>query len=198
MKTKNIYDYVLALCASTRKGELAAPFTREDKVYSTNSFLAVRIPKDRVSEEYPEGATKAEEVFPREEVTDQMTIKVNTKEMLGILSAYGFYINKRRNCEARHGHGESECFHCGHESECETCSGSGQQGEELPALTFSFKDQTIELEGRYFTPAYLHLVVLIGALLGDEVTTMDIRGSKAHVDYSDGTEVILMLQHRSK
>ena len=198
MKRNNIHDYILALCVSSRKGDLAHPFTRQDKVYATNSFLAVRMPKDRPSVEYTEGKTEAEQVFPKEETTDATTIKIETSELLGIVSAYGFYINKRKNCEACHGSGEDECFHCGHESECESCQGSGQQGEEIPALTFTFRDQTMELNGKHFTPAYLHIVALIGAVLGEKEIVLDCRGSKAHVDYSDGTEVILMLQHRSK
>ena len=195
----NIYDYILHLCVSNRSHQnLDKPFTRPDgMVYATNSFMAVRFPIAKTAITYNEGETKAEEVYPKSETIDAHLVTINTGDLLGLLSQYGLYLDLRRNCEACHGGGEKECFHCGHDSECDTCNGTKKTGEEKPLHTFSFSDHTMKLDKRSFTPTYLHVVALIAAVLGDESITLDIRATKAHVTYSDGSELLLMLQHNT-
>lgn len=197
MKNKNnIYDYVLNLCVSTI-GNFDKPFTRGGKVYATNSFLAVRFDKTKTQYIFMEGKTEVESVFKKEETTDIHTIRMSTNELLGILSGYGMYLNVRKTCEACHGKGEEECFHCGNEIDCETCNGAGKTGENVPTATFAFKDITMTLDGKHFTPTYLHIAALVALVLGDAEIAIECRGQKAYIEYGDGTEMIVMLQHKS-
>lgn len=170
-----MYDYILALCVGTR-GDLTKPFTNEGWLYSTNSFIAVRMAPDRPLQQYGEGKVKVGEVFTKEtDTTDQHKVYMNTAELLGILSQYGMYINMRKNCE--------------------TCSGTGKLGEEVPTVAFAFTERTIKLDGKSFSPQYLHIVALVAAVLGDRELTIDCRGMKGYIEYSDGTEMLIMMQH---
>lgn len=190
----NKYDYILAICAA-KEGKFSKPGFKGEAIYSTNSFLAVKIPVGLPGKIYGTNETEFETVFKKEETTDKHTITLPTGQLLGMVSDYGLYIDLRRECKACHGQGESECWHCGHESECETCSGSGKTGEEIPTHTFSFNQKSMKVDGRSFTPAYLHIVGLIAATLGDSEVKLEVRGLKAHVEFGDGVEMILMLQH---
>lgn len=192
----NKFDYILAICASA-EGRFKKPGLRNGFIYSTNSFLAVRVPVGLHGKIYDSNETEFKSVFAKEETTDQYTIKMETGRLLGMISDYGLYMDLRRECKACHGTGENECWHCGHESECDDCGGSGKKGETKPAHTFSFSKNTITVDGRSFTPAYLHVIALIAATLGDPEVSLEVRGSKAYVQYSEGVEAILMLQHGS-
>jgi hypothetical protein len=203
METKNQnsnqYDYILSLCTSPRslKTELQAPFTNDGYLYATNSFMAVRMSPDKASKTYVEGTTKVGEVYPREETTNQHTITIDTVDLVGALAGYGMYVDARSKCQACHGLGEEECFHCGHNSECETCSGQGVQGEEKPVHMLKFSSHSIQLDGRYFTPQYLNIVALIALVLKQDTIVFDVRAQKAHVEFPE-VEIIIMLQHSPK
>jgi len=197
IKKGNVYDYILRLCASPSSSKFDKPFTRDGVVYATNSFLAVRVSPEKPLHQFEEGTIEAEAVFKRENVVDIHRLTLSTSEILGLVSEYGLFLDSRRECKACHGQGESECFHCGNESECEDCSGSGKKGENKPIYQFSFNERTMKLDKYHFTPQYLHIVGLIAAVIGDSEITFEFRPDKAYVGYSEGTELIVMLQHKS-
>lgn len=193
----NKYDYILALCAGESK-QWSSPFGRATKDYATNSFLAISVPNTLPAKTYEFKDLEVETVFEKIETTDVHTIVIETSALLGMVAEYGLYMDTRTECAACHGRGDEECFHCGHESTCEDCNGSGKKGEQKPIHTFKFSKNTMKLDGYDFTPAYLHIMALVAAVLGDNDIEIEIRGSKAHITYSNGVEGLLMLQHKSK
>lgn len=190
----NKYDYILAICTA-ETGKFSKPGFRGNYIYSTNSFLAVKIPVGLAGQIYNSNETEFETVFTKEETTDRHTITLPTGRLLGMMSDYGLYMDLRRECKACHGQGENKCWHCGHESECEECDGAGKKDEAKPSHTFCFSERRMEIDGHCFTPAYLHIIGLVAAALGDTEVAIEVRGLKAHVQFSDGVEIIIMLQH---
>ena len=195
MTKNNIYDYILNLCVA-QSGNFTKPFIRNGMVYATNSFLAVRMPADRTENVFEEGKTEVEAVFEKDKTTDLHNIYMRTNELLGVVSQYGMYLNNRKNCVACHGNGEEECFHCGNMTECETCVGKGTTGYEVPTATFAFRDHTMMLDDKHFSPLYLHTVALVAAALRNTEIKIECRGEKAYIKYDDGTEMIVMMQHK--
>lgn len=197
IKKGNVYDYILALCTSPSHGKFDKPFNRSGLVYATNSFLAVRFNTDKALHQYEEGTVEAESVFKAKNIVNPHVLTLTTHEILGLVSQYGLFLDNRRECKACNGRGEAECFHCGNDSECEECSGSGKNGEAKPVYTFAFTEKTMKLDKYHFTPQYLHIVGLIAAVIGDTEVRLEFRPDKLYVGFSDGTEMIVMLQHKS-
>lgn len=196
-KKGNAYDYILSICASPSPRKFDKPFTRNGLVYSTNSFLVVRVNEHKPLHKWDIAETEVEPLFKAEETTDPHRLTLTTSELLGLVTQYGFFLDRRRECIACHGRGEAECFHCGNDSECEDCSGSGQNGENKPVYQFAFTETTMKLDKYHFTPQYLHIIALIAAVIGDTEVMLEFRQEKVYVGFSEGTELIVMLQHKS-
>lgn len=197
MKKGNVYDYILRISTSPTTGKFDKPFTRSGLVYATNSFLAVRMLPEKPLHQFEEGTIEAESVFKDEKMVENHTLTLTTSEVLGLVSEYGLFLDQHRECKACGGRGEAECFHCGNDSECEDCSGSGKKGENNPVYQFAFTEHTMKLDKYHFTPQYLHIIGLIAAVIGDTEVTLEFRPNKVYVGFSEGTELIVMLQHKS-
>lgn len=194
-------DYVLQLCCSTRN-RFQKPFTKEGYVYATNSFIIVRVKADSFEDgayPIPEDVNAGRGVRVRDAVygfgTEQpVSYEMRTSDLLGMLSLYGAYVTKRAECAACKGSGEGECPHCGNETECEDCGGSGKTGEGESPILFKFREHSIELNGTKMDPQYLNVIVLAHAIAGVETVHLTMTKEKIH-SACGPFEFVLMAQH---
>lgn len=198
---QNKYDYILTLCKSWAI-KFERPFTiegDEDHVYSTNSFLVIRMAKKLPAKIYEpmEGVASVPTVFNLDASVPVEQIHIQTNELLGLLSSHDMHLDNNMKCVECGGTGESECWHCHHDAECEECNGSGKNlSNTRPLRRVQFKKNTITLNGVDFTCEYLHIVALIAMAVGRAYLTLDVRATKAHIQFTDDIEMMLMTCNR--
>lgn len=190
---KNQIDYILQLCRAS-KGKYSTPFISDGYAYSTNNFLMVRAPKELVLGEYQEmgEAQTYASVFEAENALPETVIHLKTESALGLLAEMSAFIERMHACQACGGSGSGECPHCGNDTECETCNGAGEVGDDDQPLRVRFNGNEIRLEDIPLTPEYLHAIVLAHVVLGMPEITLRVRGNKALVECRGGIQMVLM------
>lgn len=194
---KNVYDYILNLCkgrpTAFGSNDHKRPFLQKDHVISTNGFILVRMPKTLPGGEYQKGDLKVQKVLDEFDEESKQTIAVSS--LLGMLTEYGLFLDRKEKCKECNGSGEDVCDSCDREMECDVCLGAGFVDSERTLSPIKFTKFTIEVGGFKYTPDYLHMVALTAALLGvDEIDMrIDSKRSKLRVDVGE-VQILLMLQ----
>lgn len=192
----NKYNYILQLFTGY-KGKFDKPFIKGEFAYATNSFVAVRIPKVFVPGVEGENEVNIESVFENEAEVASTAYSVPVESMLGILASHGAFMNRHSTCPACGGSGESECFHCGHDTECSECSGKGSFGSQAnPIQSIKFSSDNIKLDAVSFNPEYVNLIAVVGSILKEEKMEVRIHNGKARVSF-EGVEILVMAKNHS-
>lgn len=192
-KKLNVYNYILKLSCDSDRKMFSTPFTRNGKLYATDSFMIVRMDPTLIDTKYLEGSIEAESVYKKDEALLPKFISINTGELLGILSEFEPFAEWIGECRACHGSGEGKCFHCGNESDCETCRGSGKSGASKPIHTIKFAEKTMTIDEIPFTPVLINKLAIIASVLNQDVINIEVIGSKAHINFPN-VEILLMTQ----
>lgn len=199
---KNKYNFILALYRNPlRPGRFQFAMKQGDWVYSTNSFICIRIPANKITEEdlVENPDIEFDKIFKKVEGIPESEITMPTDKLLGILSEYDLFIDRNNKCSNCDGDGNEECGECGHDKECDDCNGSGRSGPSDGVLkSLKFASKWITLNDLTFNPEYLFTVALTALTIGSQNIHFKIYKEKLTgfitFDESD-LEVVLMARY---
>lgn len=147
-------------------------------VYATNAHVLIKVKKENLINEYKTEPKypNAEKMFSQLESSE--TVSIKTESIISLLSMLKWYKQQLIiDCEKCDGQGEIECSHCGHDSECKECNGTGytEKGDlQMGLLIKSNYDSIIKIGTKYFDPNLIHIIAISAAILHEDTITMHI------------------------
>lgn len=128
-----MYNYILNLFTSSDyifRPQFTAPGTIDNDVFATNTYSIIMVPKSRLSQIYE----RPDKFLPddiRESFFDHSKYPIlvsndfDIQKLAELLSCAKIHFHKL-NCEKCKGEGVVTCTHCGNDSNCEECNGTGK------------------------------------------------------------------------
>lgn len=173
-----MYNYILNLFTSTDykfRPQLTAPGTIGNDVFATNSYSIIMVPKSRLSHVY-ERHQKFLSDDIRESFFDHAKYPLikeddfDIHKLAELLSCAKIHFQKL-NCEKCGGEGVVRCTHCGNDSDCEECDGTGKDKDCGFFIRESdMSHSAIQFMGVYYRPVEMEKVLIsILALKPDKI-----------------------------
>ena len=198
---QNQYDLIARMFVSTSsiKKELTRPFRKGNKIYATDSFMAIQIDDDLVGGEYTESSDdpKADVLF--EKIRKESTYRFAIDQLLGMMSAYDIKIEMtglQTKCEECDGSGDDECYECGHWKECESCNGSGKGNDQPSRVKVDFdsgnKWNGIGIEDLRINAQFLGTALIAMRLSGSEHVDLIEEKDRLIIRNNAGMTIIIM------
>lgn len=112
--------------------KLSKPHSENGFVYASNGHVCIKIQESRIPEKITpqENPIKYEAAYKGcyDRLSQNYRFRLNDlKEAFEVVKLYPV----RNECPECEGEGIIECDHCGHDSDCDKCGGSGEYGEVI-------------------------------------------------------------------
>lgn len=177
---ENKYNKALEMCTDNKstRAWMQKPFFIEDKVYATNSYIMLIVPKAKTDgipplEGYEHDPYEIIKVVPEEH---ESVLKLSIQQVRDLLKKapqIEEVIPPTMVCPDCDGEGEVMCDYCGYEHECKRCDGSGyldrphKTGKMIPDPSTKIK-----IGSNIFAPKLVDLMLNVMSVLGFETAEL--------------------------
>lgn len=144
---------------------METPFVKNGWKCATDGRIAIRVKTDEQDTPRPEGRRRD---FPNVAGAFELAaMKHQTAILLPDITecpeCQGKFLSEAVvQCDECGGTGETECFHCGHDMDCEECDGSGKVTDEVECETCTARYKVALSEKISLAPRYVLLLLRHG------------------------------------
>lgn len=202
MKKNYRYDFMLPFFTASDVLRPAMNHVHKDAdgyVYATDAHIMIRIPADKVGNEY-----KTVEKFPNAwkllsealNRPDNTTRSIVVDDLIMILSKAKWYKEMQGDdCPDCDGSGDVVCEACGHSHDCERCNGEGEINKRVAEFSLLQEEDyfIVKIAQQCFRASFLHVLAIAAKVAGTDTVEFISNGSAASPALFRFDDVVILL-----